>query len=79
MFKELVIEKNTRNGLSTRPSTGPSTGSGQAQVKLRSSSRPFDAYNRFIEAEGHEPFDMLRTLRLSKGKRKGAPTLVVCP
>ena len=35
MFKELVIEKNTRNGLST-------------------SSRPFDAYDKFIEAEGHE-------------------------
>ncbi len=51
---------------------GPSTG-------LSTGSRPFDAYDNFIEAEGHESFDKLRTLRLSKGKRKGHPRMWCAP
>ena len=51
MFKELVIEKNTRNGLSTN-------------------SRPFDAYDKFIEAEGHESLDLARDPELIEGQAK---------
>jgi hypothetical protein len=38
--------------------------------KLGSSSRPFDAYDKFIEAEGHESFDRLRILSTPKDKKR---------